>query len=233
MDAAPTPEPPSDAGRLRLLRLTGWGFAIGSTLFAVGVPLSLLPDASPALAGWTFFLGSIFFTAAAATQLMISARGLPDPPPEAAAHGAWFSRLIRPRTADWTASALQFAGTLLFNLSTFRSALDAAGAQTSYDLIWRPDLAGSILFLDSSAMAFAPEVRRRRHGHARDRSWTIGALNMGGSVFFGFSAIGAYLVPSTNDLLNAQWSNGGTLLGALCFLVGSVLLIPSRARATS
>jgi formate/nitrite transporter FocA (FNT family) len=71
-----------------------------------------------------------------------------------------------------------------------------------------------------------PEVRRHRHGHARNRSWTISALNMLGSIFFGISAVGAYVVPDTDELLNAQWSNGGTFLGALCFLVGAWLVIP-------
>jgi hypothetical protein len=60
----------------------------------------------------------------------------------------------------------------------------------------------------------------------RDRSWTIGFLNLLGSVFFGLSAIGAYTLTSTDELLSAWWSNVGTFLGALCFLVGAVLLIP-------
>jgi hypothetical protein len=170
----------------------------------------------------------VFFTGAAFAQLKVSRLQLPMAEPAATAPRSWLSGLMRPRTADWSASALQFLGTLLFNVSTFRSAADAAGQDTSYDLIWRPDLAGSILFLVSSAMAFAPEVRRRRHGHVRDRSWSIGALNFVGSVFFGLSAVGAYLVPSTNELLNVSWSNGGTLLGALCFLLGAALLIPRR-----
>jgi hypothetical protein len=78
-----------------------------------------------------------------------------------------------------------------------------------------------------------PDVRRHRHGHARDRSWAISTLNMVGSIFFGFSAIGAYVVPATNDLLNARWSNGGTLLGAICFLVGAWLVIPRRGADAS
>jgi LPXTG-motif cell wall-anchored protein len=30
-----------------------------------------------------------------------------------------------------------------------------------------------------------------------------------------------------------RWSNGGTLLGALCFLAGALLLLPRRRRTTS
>jgi hypothetical protein len=54
-----------------------------------------------------------------------------------------------------------------------------------------------------------------------------------GSVFFGLSAIGAYVSPTTGDLLSMRWSNGGTLLGALCFLTGALLLLPRQRLTTS
>jgi len=217
------------ARRSRLLRLTGLGFVVGSALFAVGVPLSLTPSLPLTVGCAVFFAGSIFFTCAGFLQLVLSTDELP-----ALVHPAggrsWFARLGRPRTVDWTASAIQFAGTLWFNVTTFRALADAAGtADVSAQAVWKPDAYGSVAFLVSSAMAFAPEVRRRRHDHVRDRSWTIGALNLVGSIFFGLSAIGAYTVTSTDELLSAWWSNVGTFLGALCFLVGAVLLIP-RAR---
>jgi len=212
----------------RWLRATAWGFIIGSTLFALGVPLSLVAGLSPSVAGWTFFAGSIFFTAAALLQFLSSREALE--PLEATSPRGWLTAVGRPRTTDWTASALQFVGTLAFNLSTFRAAVDATGETGPYSLVWRPDVIGSILFLVSSWIAFAPEVRWRRHRHARNRSWAIGALNFLGSVLFGLSAIGAYLVPAEDTLLNVQWANGGTVLGALCFLAGAILLLPRRSR---
>ncbi len=210
----------------RLLGPTALGFAFGSLAFAVGVLLSLDGALNPAAAGWTFFLGSVLFTSAAALQLVMSAAELPEPEP--AAERRW-ARLARPRTTDWTASAIQLVGTVEFNVTTLRAALDAAGTgSASASMVWRPDAIGSVLFLVSSAIALAPEVRRRRHSHARDRSWAIAALNMLGSIFFGLSAIGAYVSPTTGELLSARWSNGGTLLGALCFLAGALLLLPRR-----
>jgi hypothetical protein len=215
----------------RLLRPTAIGFALGSLAFALGVPLSLDTALSPAVAGWTFFLGSVLFTLAATLQFLMSAAELPEL--ELAAEHRW-ARLARPRTTDWTASAIQLVGTLEFNVTTLRAALDAAGTgSATAQLVWRPDAIGSVLFLVSSAIALAPEVRRRRHGHARDRSWAIAALNMLGSVFFGLSAIGAFISPTTGDLLSMRWSNGGTLLGALCFLTGALLLLPRRRATTS
>jgi hypothetical protein len=208
-----------------LVRPTAWGFILGSFLFAVGVPLSLDASRPPSVAGWTFFAGSVLFTAAASLQFLTSAREVP-PDDDLAPEHRW-ARLVRPRTTDWTASAIQLVGTVAFNVTTLRAALDAAGTgDASAQLVWRPDAIGSVLFLVSSVMAFAPEVRRRRHTHARSRSWAIGALNLVGSVFFGLSAIGAFTTAS-GELASARWSNGGTLLGALCFLAGAVLLRPS------
>jgi hypothetical protein len=215
----------------RLLRPTAVGFALGSLAFAIGVPLSLDTALTPAVAGWTFFIGSVLFTSAATLQFLMSAAELPEL--ELASEHRW-ARLARPRTTDWTASLIQLVGTVEFNVTTLRAALDAAGTgSATAQMVWRPDAIGSVLFLVASVIALAPEVRRRRHGHARDRSWSIAALNMLGSVFFGLSAVGAYVSPSTQDLLSMRWSNGGTLLGALCFLAGALLLLPRRPVTTS
>jgi hypothetical protein len=215
----------------RLLRPTALGFALGSFCFAIGVPLSLSTSLSPAVAGWTFFVGSVLFTSAATMQFLMSKAELPELD---TVHENRWARLFRPRTTDWTAAAIQLVGTLAFNVTTLRAALDASGSgSATAQMVWRPDAIGSILFLVSSAIALAPEVRRRRHNHARDRSWAIAALNMLGSIFFGISAIGAYMSPTTQELLSVRWSNGGTLLGALCFLAGALLLHPRHSRTMS
>ena len=54
------------------------------------------------------------------------------------------------------------------------------------------------------------------------------ALNLLGSIAFGASAVASYVVPATGSLRNVELSNLGTFLGALCFLVGAVLLLPER-----
>jgi hypothetical protein len=214
----------------RLLRPTALGFALGSFCFAIGVPLSLKTSLNPAVAGWTFFVGSVLFTSAGTMQFLMSRQELPELD---TVHENRWARLVRPRTTDWTAAAIQLVGTLEFNVTTLRAALDASGSgSATAQMVWRPDAIGSILFLVASAVALAPEVRRRRHNHARDRSWAIAALNMLGSIFFGLSAIGAYMNPATQELLSVRWSNGGTLLGALCFLAGALLLLPRRGRKT-
>ena len=214
--AVPTPS-------LRATSWMGWLFAIGSACFAVGVPISLNTRWEPTVAAGVFFVGSIFFTSAASIQMHLGWRA------GVGAEQLTTGQALRSSHPAWISSWVQWIGTLAFNVTTFWGVVEAIGTQSvSNQVIWRPDAVGSVLFLVSSAIALMPDVRRHRLGHARDRSWTISALNMVGSFFFGISAIGAFVLPSTNELLNSAWSNGGTFLGALCFLVGALLVLPRR-----
>ncbi|HVQ88785.1 MAG TPA: hypothetical protein VMT88_11465 [Actinomycetes bacterium] len=208
-----------------------WLFVIGSACFAVGVPLSLRDSADPVVAAVVFFVGSIFFTAASSIQMWLAHDTL-SPSSSTNGLGAKLRALFDVRNPAWTSAVVQWFGTLFFNVTTFRSVLDAVDAgSVSNNLVWFPDAFGSVLFLVSSAIACMPEVRAHRHGHARDRSWVIVMLNMLGSVFFGLSAVGAYTLPTDDELVNVSWANGGTLLGALCFLVGAWLVAPRHADA--
>jgi len=200
-----------------------WLFIVGSACFAIGPAITLL-DASATLVALIFFAGSLFFTSAATIQLLLARETLGP--------GSVLQRLFQWRDGAWSAAAIQWIGTLAFNVTTFRSVVDALGTKDlTANAVWNPDAVGSVLFLVASAIACMPEVRRHRHGHVRDRSWLIAALNMLGSLFFGLSAIGAYTIPKTGELVNQVWSNGGTFLGALGFLFGAWLLLPKRTHA--
>lgn len=208
---------------LRAITWMGWLFAVGSACFAVGVPLSLSSSLEPIVSGVTFFVGSIFFTSASTIQMRLAWR-VDDPDRVKSRRQALLSK-----HPAWTSAWIQWIGTLAFNVTTFWGAVEASGSQpVANQVIWRPDAVGSVLFLVSSAIALMPDVRRHRHGHARDRSWSISAINMLGSILFGISAIGAYVIPDTDDLLNTAWSNGGTLFGAICFLIGALLVLPGK-----
>ena len=52
-----------------------------------------------------------------------------------------------------------------------------------------------------------------------------------GSIAFGGSAIASYVVPGTGQIRNAELSNLGTFIGAVCFLAGAILLLPERTEA--
>jgi hypothetical protein len=196
---------------VRRLRREAWGFIIGSSCFMVGAVPNYAEWAGAVGVGWTFFIGSIFFTLAAFIQLSLSGRHLPR---------AGTNRADR---SDWAAAAVQFAGTLFFNWSTLLALLAAIADPTRMGVGWRPDAFGSIAFLVSSGLAMMATKERGMLWDTDARTWHGTWLNMLGSVFFGLSAIGAYVLPDTETFVNLLWANLGTLLGAVCFLVAALL----------
>jgi hypothetical protein len=57
----------------------------------------------------------------------------------------------------------------------------------------------------------------------------MAAVNLAGCVFFGISALASYVVPSTGSVLDLAAVNWCTGLGALCFLVGALMLFPRKS----
>jgi hypothetical protein len=173
-------------------------FMIGSACFAIA-SLPAASDLSDEAVGITYFVGSIFFTSGAIEQL----------------------RTAHSKGLELWAAIVQFVGTLWFNVDTFDAMSDrlsSASAHAQNLLVWTPDAAGSICFLVSSVLA---AIAARAEGRAaRHIAW----LNVIGSIAFGASAIAAYVVPDTGDLLDASLATSGTLIGAICFLWGAALL---------
>jgi hypothetical protein len=54
-----------------------------------------------------------------------------------------------------------------------------------------------------------------------------------GSILFMASALASYVLPSSGDLINTRIAVAGTLLGALCFLIGAALLFPAWRRSVN
>ncbi|MFD0277593.1 hypothetical protein ACFVHB_27300 [Kitasatospora sp. NPDC127111] len=199
-------------------------FAVGSLLFAVGS----VPGYTEAVgARWdtvTYFVGSLFFTAAS----FLCYREAVDaaPPADNPAHRRFLVR--QPRRIDWWATAIQLVGTLYFNVSTAVAMAGHLSAATAHQHVWRPDAIGSVCFLVSSLLAWYETC----HGWAAWRptawSWWITLANLVGSVAFGVSAVAGYVNPVTGQVRNATEADTTTLIGAVCFLVGAVLLLPER-----
>jgi hypothetical protein len=97
--------------------------------------------------------------------------------------------------------------------------------------VWTPDAAGSVCFLVASALAYAEVCGRWVCWRVRSLPWSITVINLLGSVFFGLAAIGALVEPSTQQPVAARLDNAGTALGAICFFVGALLLLPEARRA--
>ena len=72
-------------------------------------------------------------------------------------------------------------------------------------------------------------VVRDRIWDPTSRTWETAWLNLVGSVAFGVSAIAAYTVPESGEVVNAALVNLGTFVGALCFLGGALLMTPDPA----
>src|SRR5436190_5284434 len=156
-------------------RRIGVLFMFGSACFAV----ASLPGASSVsdkVVGVVYFAGSLFFTTAAFEQLR-TARG--------------------EGSEDW-AALVQFAGTLAFNVSTFVAMYHHLSTRSADLLVWAPDAVGSVCFLVSSGLAEFAVI------HAALLVRRSATLNLVGSIAFGVSAVAGYVVPDTNELLNAS-----------------------------
>jgi hypothetical protein len=185
-------------------------FAVGSLCFALGsVPLYFDHIDAEAVA-ITFFVGSVFFTSAAFVQFRVA---------------GW-----RPDGAEWWAAAVQLVGTVFFNISTFSATLDSLDLEEDVRLIWAPDVYGSICFLVASWLACVAVYPRFWRPPQATLEWSIGILNLVGSIAFGVAAVAARYLSTTGEPANIRLVNLGTFAGAVCFLVGALLLPVQSAR---
>jgi len=183
---------------MRSPRTIGLLFALGSVCFLIGPAPGYVELVGSGADGVTFFVGSIFFTSAAMLQLLATPR--------------------RP-AGNWWASLIQAAGTLFFNISTFAAMNEALDTAAKNRLVWAPDVYGSICFLVSSGLAYWGV----RHAHGTP-DYRIGLLNLAGSIAFGISAVASFIVPKTGTELDLAAANWTTAIGAVCFLVGALIL---------
>jgi hypothetical protein len=190
-------------------------FIVGSSCFVLGsIPLyfTAVGDTADAL---TYVIGSVFFTAASFLQLV-----------QAQGPARW--RPL-PHDRNWLAAVTQLPGTILFNISTLAALAALAGnasVQQQDHHVWRPDVSGSTLFLVSSVFGLLA-VGSGRGARRRSLPRWIAWLNMAGSILFMVAALAGYVLPSSGEVLNIRVDLAGTLLGALCFLIGAALMFPA------
>jgi hypothetical protein len=186
-------------------------FAIGSICFLLGPLPGYLNLVGPEADAITFFVGSIFFTTGGALQ----------------------TALARGRAAIW-AAAIQSAGTLFFNVSTFRALTETIDSPHYDKLVWRPDAFGSICFLVSGFIAYRASPRRGWMPLRDAPGWWMPAVNLLGCIFFGISAVAGYVVPSRGSMIDLAAANWNTCLGAACFLACAVgTLLQGRANSAT
>jgi hypothetical protein len=183
-------------------------FMVGAACFAVGAAPGYAQLVGAHTDNVTYFVGSIFFTSAAFLQFR-----------EAVANGARLDR--------W-AGGVQLVGTVFFNFSTGHALFTDLSASQTDRLVWRPDALGSICFLVASELALIAVGGNWVSWRPKLMSWWIAALNMVGSIAFGVSAVASYVIVDSGLVRNAHRANLGTFVGAVCFFVGALLLLPDR-----
>lgn len=193
-------------------------FALGSTCFLVGPFPGYVELVGEHADAMTFFVGSLLFTTGGALQSLLAFGARHD-------HG--------PGRSAWWAAVIQSAGTLCFNVTTWR-ALDTAVSDPQYNhLVWRPDAVGSVCFLVSGAIAYRASPRdgwRPRHGPP---GWWEPGVNLLGCIFFGISAVAGYVVPETGSMLDLAAANWNTAAGAACFLACALATLRSGRTSKS
>ena len=122
-------------------------------------------------------------------------------------------------------AAIQLIGTVAFNLSTFAPLRELSTLQEEV-LVWAPDMVGSACFLVASSLVIMETHDRIRGAYLSSLESRIAVINMAGSVAFGFAAVAAFVVPTTGELADIAIVDTGTFIGAVCFFVGALLLIP-------
>jgi hypothetical protein len=217
---------------IRLNTVTASLFILGSACFVLGSVPAFVNAVGGLVDGVTYFVGSIFFTSASLLQLLQTQTPSMTGVDEERQHIREPLTIWRwlPHDRNWFAAITQFAGTLYFNVSTLAALNHNASVQQQDRRVWRPDFIGSTLFLVASAfgiLALGTFWRMK----PRSLLWDIAWLNLTGSVLFMASALSSYLLPSSGDVINTRIAVAGTLLGALCFLIGSALMFPAWKRA--
>ena len=177
-------------------------FALGSTCFFVGPFPGYVQLVGEAADGVTFFAGSVLFTAGGLLQNWL----------------AWDHRRARGGSPAWWSSAIQSAGTLFFNITTYQAMHTALTDPRYNELVWRLDWRGSICFLVSGAIAYRASPRQGWLPRRGDPGWWQPAVNLLGCIFFGISAVAGYVVPENGSMLDQAAANWNTALGAACFL---------------
>jgi hypothetical protein len=215
-----------------LNKAIAWLFILGSALFVLGSVPAYLNTVGATADSVTYFVGSIFFTAASFAQLLQAQTTAmtevdADSQLQRAPVRFWAPR---PNDRNWLAAIAQFPGTLCFNISTVAALAHNATAQEQDRRIWRPDFYGSTLFLVASVFALLA-LGRFLSFQPRSFPWRIAWLNMIGSILFMISALASFVLPGTGELINSWVSIAGTLLGALCFLIGAILMFPAWRHA--
>ncbi len=175
--------------------------------------------------------GSIPFTTAAYLQLF-QAVNAGDFPPDSTRSPRWPTLFgWQTHNIGWLSCALQFVGTILFNFNTFDAMIPSLTWFQQDLVVWAPNIIGSILFLASGYLAFIESCHAHWAWKPTSLSWWVVFTNLLGCVGFIISALFAIVLPGPPNIETITLAVLFTLLGAIGFLFGSLLMLPEAIYA--
>lgn len=219
-------------GRIGLLFMIG-AFCFGiASIPAIADPLGPLPVAI------VYFTGSIFFTSAALFQLFGCRTQIDRLACAVQLAGTIFFNI---NTFDAVVDAIEPIGRdlLIWAPDAYGSACFLISSAIAQYVALRDAGRGIGRAATNRRDAEWPGLRRRI-GHALGNRWHeatrdlhsdeiwIASLNLAGSVAFGLSAIASFVVPDTQEAVNAAAVSTWTLLGAIGFFLAAFLLVEER-----
>ena len=218
----------------RLNAAIAWLFMVGSACFVLGsVPAYARRGRRAWVDGITYFVGSIFFTSASYCQLVqaqspattgVDAGSQHGPARCGCGAGCRTTATGSPRPPSSPARSSSTSAPWPRSPTTRPPA-------ESDRYVWRPDLFGSVLFLVASAYGIlAVSGRFLASSPARCRGGSRGSTCSARCSSWP-RRWRATCCPSTDEVLDTRVAVAGTLLGAVCFLVGAALMFPAWRRA--
>jgi hypothetical protein len=226
---------PVTAQRLdRTNRVAAVSFVIGGSLFSLGALFAQLGVGAARTADVVYLVGGVFFSLGGYASVVQAV----NTPTDVDEHGSLSSERWRwwaflPRHIGWMSAAVLFVGTLLFGVSLVAAFAQNLTVRQSNGYIWFPDILGCLCFLASGHLALLEVCHGRIGILTRELGWWIVAVNQVGSVLFFLAGLAAFTRPATSEVISLGVVNGGTFLGALCFVVGGVLQAFERPDAGS
>jgi hypothetical protein len=211
------------------LRRVNWvaagAFTVGGSLFALGAAVAQLGSGDATTAASIYLAGGVFFSTGGYASLLVAINShRTSTAGGGSAAEPWRRWSYEPERMDWLSACVLFVGTLAFGISLIDAFVSGLSVHGVDRLVWRPEIAGCVLFLVSGHLAMTDTCHRVRPClRWRDLGWGIVAINQVGSILFMVSAIAAFTRPETMNEVSVGIANWGTLTGALCFAVGGVM----------
>jgi hypothetical protein len=209
-------------------RDSGWWIAItfivGSVLFGLGALFPLISSFPIAIINIVYLVGSSLYLIGASVQFVQGRRMKINDRGDAADVRKLANRNSR-------AAAIQAFGAILFQTSMTGALINSLNVAQQERVIWAPDLVGAICFVTASSMFFALRYPIQQRQENQDSSRFLALLNIIGSLFFVLSALGAYIVPLTDESIYPSVANLGTFVGAIFFFISSIPGLPPRTTA--